>query len=380
MGEMSWLRIELPFMVNSPVLAVGTDMKSSLCFIYKRSAFLSGLLNDLQVPENLERFKRRLSSLKRRFGLTPRIIAYDRHPDYLCTRYILSRRDSWRARFVSVQHHHAHIASCMLENGLANRRVIGVAFDGTGFGDDGCLWGAEFLIADYRRFRRVAHLRYVPLLGGEIAILQPWRVTAAWLYLALGRRFLDLSLSPVMKISKKHWVVLESMWRHNFNSPLSSSMGRLFDAMGGLLLGIRRVGFEAEAAVRLERLAAGYKSVPPAYRFRINRENDMLVIDPALTFRQIVTDLQLKHSAQEIAARFHSTVGFMLRDTCLRIRQNSRINTVVLSGGVFQNGILLELSLRLLREAGFCVFTHRHLPCSDVSISLGQAIIGLYAN
>ena len=340
--------------------------------------------------------------MPRNFRLIPRIIAYDKHPEYFSTKYILSlsklsktknahpvrnttlpkyiAKISNGARLIPVQHHHAHIASCMLENKLKNQKVIGVAFDGTGFGDDSTLWGAEFLVADYHDFRRAAHLRYIPLLGGEKAIMQPWRVVSAWLYLAFGKDFLDLDLDFCRQIRKRDWVILEKMWKQQFNAPLASSFGRLFDAVAALILGIHKVSFEAEAAIRLERVACDYKYRAIRYRFKIKKNEQVFVIDPTPTFRGIVADLINKRKKEAIAAGFHLTVAQMIRASCLKIREATRINTVILTGGVFQNKVLLKLSLDLLNQDRFRTVIHKILPCSDMGISLGQAAIAAYAN
>ena len=207
MKKVPWTKIDLPFQLKKPVLGLGADVKSSLCFAYRRSAFLSGPINDLEAPDNFRQFKDQAAYINRRFGLIPEVIAYDSHPEYFSTKYILNLSRTkkadplGRARLVPVQHHHAHIAACMLENKLENQRVIGVAFDGTGFGGDSTLWGGEFLVADYRHYRRAAHLRYVPLLGGAKAVREPWRVAAAWLYQAFGERFLDLDLDFLKRIN-----------------------------------------------------------------------------------------------------------------------------------------------------------------------------------
>ncbi len=370
---MPLLKIDLPFRIKKPILAVGADIKNSLCFAYNKSAFISEAINNLELLSNFNKFQKKITSIPKCFGLSPRIIAYDKHPEYFSTKYILNLPRARAARLIPVQHHHAHIASCMLENKLSNQRVIGVAFDGTGFGSDHTLWGAEFLVADYENFQRAAHLRYIPLLGGQKAIFQPWRVSAAWLYLAFGNNFLDSGF--LKRINKKDWYVLLKMWKQDFNAPLASSIGRLFDAVAALLLGIYQVKFEAEAAISLERVASNYKLQPRSYQFKIKRAGQIFIIDPVLTFKGIAADLKNQCSKEEIAARFHLTVARMIRKTCLEIRDNTKINTVVLSGGVFQNKILLGLSLDLLEKAGFQILTHKLLPCSDVSISLGQAAV-----
>jgi len=378
-----WFKIDLPFKIKKPILAVGADIKNSLCFAYGKSAFISEVINDLGLAVNFKKFQKTITSIRQRFGLLPKIIAYDKHPEYFSTKYILDlpkyrAKISNGTKFISVQHHHAHIASCMLENKLSNQRVIGVAFDGTGFGQDHTLWGAEFLVADYQGFKRAAHLKYIPLLGGKRAILEPWRMASAWLYLAFGNDFLDLDFAQ--GIDKKDWAVLEKMWKQNFNAVPASSMGRLFDAVAALVLGMNQVKFEAEAAISLERAASGYKSKPRSYPFKIKKTGQGLVIDPVLTLKQIVADLKNGCSKQEAASCFHLTVAQMIRKTCLEIRDNTRVNTVIVSGGVFQNKLLLRLSLDLLEKERFHILRHKILPYSDASISLGQAAIAALTN
>ena len=377
---MDWLEIDLPFKIKKPTLAVGADIKNSLCFAYRKTAFISETINNLELIANFNKFQKKITSISQRFGLQPKIIAYDKHPEYFSTKYILNLPKVKNAKLIPIQHHHAHIASCMLENKLYNQKVIGIAFDGTGLGNDDTLWGAEFLIANYRNFQRAVHLRYIPLLGGRQAILQPWRVASAWLYLTFGNNFLDLDLDFIKRINKKDWSILEKMWKQNFNAPFASSIGRLFDAVAALLLRICQVKFEAEAAISLERIASAYTSWPVSYPFKIKRIGKILVIDPVLTFKEIVADCKKERSKEEIAACFHLTVAQMIRKGCLKIRDDTKINTIILTGGVFQNKILLRLSLDLLKREGFHIFTHRILSCSDVSISLGQAAVASYSN
>ena len=377
---MALFKIELPFKIKKPILAAGADIKNSICFAYHRFAFLNQVINNLELQDNFNKFQREISSIPKSFGLLPKIIAFDKHPEYFSSKYILNLPRTDGLRIIPVQHHHAHIASCMAENKLTNQKIIGIAFDGTGFGDDNTLWGAEFLISDYRNFSRAAHLRYIPLLGGIRAIYQPWRVASAWLYLAFRDNFLDIDLDFIKKINKKDWGILRKIWKQNFNSPPASSIGRFFDAVAALLFNIHHVEFEAEAAINLESVASGYKSKIRDYRFRIKKTDQGLVIDPILTFRDIVYDLKNKCSKEEIAARFHFTVAQMIKKTCLKIRNNTKINTVILTGGVFQNKILLNLSSDLLKQEEFCVLTHKILPCSDVSISLGQVAVASHAN
>ena len=370
---MSWQKLELPFKLRKPALAVGADIKNRLCFAFNRQAFVNSTINDLEQLSNFEEFKKAISSLSARFDCRPKVIAYDKHPEYFCSKYALNSLGDADVKLIGVQHHHAHVVSCLLENKFKAGAVIGVAFDGTGFGSDGTLWGAEFLIADYHNFKRAAYLRYIPLLGGRRAILEPWRLSAAWLYLTFGNNFLDLNL--IKGLNRKKWNILERMLKQKFNAPAASSIGRLFDAMAGIILGINRVKFEAEAAMQLEKIAARCKSKVKSYHFELLRAGDALIIDPVVTFREVVRDLKNKRKVEEIAAAFHLTLACIIHEVCQRIRDKCEINTVVLSGGVFQNKILYRMSEGLLQKAGFKILSHKLLPCTDASIALGQMAI-----
>jgi len=268
----------------------------------------------------------------------------------------------------------------MVENGLANQKVIGVAFDGTGLGVDNRLLGAEFLVCDYKSFTRLAHLKEIPLLGGERAILEPWRVAAAWLYLTYKDKFLSLKINFVKNLDKQKWRILEKIYKISLNSPLASSMGRLFDAAGALVLEKKNTVYEAELAITLEKLALSSRPQASGYGFKITKTSDQYIIDPAPMFKQIVSDLKGKAPKREIAYRFHLTVAEMVRKTCLALKKETGIKRIVLSGGVFQNKLLLRLILDLLCKEGFRIFIHRILSPDDSGISLGQAVIAGYRN
>ncbi len=371
--------IRLPFKVKRPVLALGTHTKNTVCFASGNSAYLSGTHQDLSDPEDFISFQ---ESVKYFLKNKPRIIAYDLHSGYQSSRYASALAKT--RKLAAVQHHHAHIASCMVENGLKNQDVIGIAFDGTGLGMDGKLWGAEFFApCSYRGFKRKAHLKEVPLLGGDRAILEPWRVAAIWLYLAHKDRFLDLNIPFVKSLDRKKWLVLKRMYIMGFNSPLISSMGRLFDAVGSLILARFEVRGEAELPKALENMAEGYPAVSECahtekekgYSFYISSVKGVYLVDPAPLFKQIVSELEERNSREGIAYYFHQAVAEMVRKVSLCLREKSGIGRVVLSGGVFQNNLLLRLSLELLYKEGFEVFTHRNLSSGDSCISLGQAAV-----
>jgi hydrogenase maturation protein HypF len=371
-------KIKLQFKVKKSVLALGSQTKNRACFLKGNFAYLGPTHAELN---NLEDFLGFQECVKYLLKKNPKIIAYDLHPEYQSTKYALSL-NAIRYTLLPIQHHHAHIVSCMAENGLKNQKVIGVAFDGTGLGVDNKLWGAEFLICNYKNFKRCAHLKEVPLLGQEKAILEPYRIALIWLYSIYKEKLFSLGIDFVKSIDKKNWRVLKNMYIYDFNSPLASSMGRLFDAAASLILAKYKANFEAELAIVLEKIASGCGSQVPGpgfkeacYGFRIIKNKEEYILDPLAMFEEIVKDLQQKEQKENIAYRFHLTVAQMIRRTCLILRNNTGINRVVLSGGVFQNNLLLNKSLDLLYRAGFKVYTHQNLTCNDSGISLGQAVI-----
>jgi len=364
-------KIQLPFKVKKPILALGSQTKNTVCFSRDNLAIFSALHPDLSHYRDFLNFQK---SVKYFLKKKPKIIAYDLHPEYQSTKYAQDL-DTRHYTLYAIQHHHAHIASCMAENGMKNQKVIGVAFDGTGLGIDNTLWGAEFLCCDYRSFKRRAHLREVSLLGREKAILEPWRLAAIWLYLIYKDKFLNLGIDFLNDMPGNQWRVLKKMYLAGFNSVLVSSMGRLFDAVASLVLAKYKANFEAELAMDLEKIATRYKRQARSYNFKITKQKDEYVIDPAPMFKEIISDLRQKKTQQKIAYQFHFTVAEMLRKACLILRKETRINKVVLSGGVFQNKLLLFLSLAALDKEGFRVFRHQDLSCNDSSLPLGQLAI-----
>lgn len=369
-NQVFYRKIHLPVKIKKPVLAVGAQTKNTVCFAKGNFAYLSAVHSDLNRPEDFLHFEGVVKHFLRKH---PKIIAYDLHPEYQSTKYALSLPAP--CSLLPTQHHHCHIASCMADNGFKNKKIIGVAFDGTGLGTDETLWGAEFFVCDYKNFKRRAHLRAIPLLGGQKAILEPWRLAAVWLYSIYKKRFLDSDLKWVKKINPQNWQVLKKMYLSEFNSPLASSTGRLFDAVASLVLEKYKVSFEAELAIELERVATGYRLQATGYGFKIIKDKGNYILDPTPLFKEIIVDLKARESKEKIAYRFHITVAQMIDKICLILRKETRINKVVLSGGVFQNNLLLRLSLDLLYKDGFQVFTHKDLPCSDASLSLGQALV-----
>jgi len=363
--------IHLPFPVQE-VLACGGEEKNSFCFTKERYAFLSQHIGDLQNLETLDHFQKSIEHYKALFRLQPEIIAYDLHPEYLSTKYALemAARSDPRPHLVPVQHHHAHIVSCMIDNGVEDE-VIGVAFDGTGYGLDGRIWGGEFLIADLGDFQRVGHFEYLPMPGGEAAIRRPYRLAAGYLYTLLGE------IPPLPFLAEIDGLEVEVIMRQidkGLNAPLTSSCGRLFDAVSALL-GVRgEISYEAQAAIELEMLASEAEA-QGSYPFSIVEQKGVNLVQLKELLEAIVADLQEGISIPIIGLKFHESVVAIIVEMCRRISQATGLKRVALSGGVFQNRLLLRKTKEALRQAGFTLYTHHQVPTNDGGISLGQAII-----
>jgi hydrogenase maturation protein HypF len=350
------------------VLACGAELKNTLCLTKGRYAILSQHIGDLENFETLEFFEETLANLKKLFRAEPRAVAYDLHPHYMSTRFALRLPLEPK---IGVQHHHAHIASCMAENHLSEK-VIGVAFDGTGYGTDGKIWGCEFLVADFTGFERLAHLRYVPLPGGDAAVRQPWRMAMSYLRDAFGEAYRNLDLAFLRDIPKQQVAIVDAMLARRINCVDTSSCGRLFDAVASLI-GLRQeVTFEGQAAIELENIAD--PAIDRAYPYSIE-EGSPAQLDMRPMIRAIVSNLQEGVSREAIAAGFHNTLAAAIVETSRRVRDQRGLTRVCLSGGTFQNMFLLERAVRGLRASGFEVFVHSKVPPNDGGIALGQAVI-----
>ena len=373
--------ILLPFL-SKQILACGADQKNTFCLTRGEHAFLSQHIGDMENEETLEHFENTIDLYKKLFRIAPEAVAYDMHPEYLSTKYALELGAEQGLSLIPVQHHHAHIASCLVENGVESP-VIGVAFDGAGYGSDGTLWGGEFLIADLRRFQRAGHLEYVPLLGGEAAIKKPYRMALSYIYTLLGEQDQKLSLDglPVSKLHSAELDLLKQQLTRRINCPLTSSAGRLFDAVSALA-GVREeIEYEAQAAIELEILAAdeGDEFEGKPYPFSVVEHQGMRVIKLGELIAAIAEDVMNQTPIPIISLRFHQTVALMVLETCKSIAMESGINKVALSGGVFQNRLLLRLATAALQGEGFSVITHHLVPCNDGGISLGQAVIANFS-
>lgn len=359
--------IKLPFKLK-PILACGAELKNTFCLTKDNQAFLSHHIGDLKNLETLKSFEKGISHFKEIFNLKPEIIAHDLHPEYLSTKYALSMP---RVKRVAVQHHHAHIVSCMVDNGI-REKVIGVAFDGSGYGTDGNTWGGEFLIATTKDFKRAAHLKYIPLPGGDKAIEEPWRMGIAYLYSAYKDDFSRLNLDLVKFLSNKNWPLLKQILEQKINAPFTSSVGRLFDAVSSILSLRYKVNYEGQAAVELEMIASG--DVKTAYNFVVGKNKESLIIDPGKIIKGIVEDLGEKVSISVISAKFHNTLALIILKVCKMLRASEKLNKIALSGGVFQNTFLLNRTIEMLKKNNFEVFTHHQVPSNDGGICLGQAV------
>ncbi|HME07574.1 MAG TPA: carbamoyltransferase HypF [Bryobacteraceae bacterium] len=353
------------------ILACGGQLKNTLCLTKDRYAILSQHIGDLENVETMEFFRETLDHLQRFFRVSPVAVAHDLHPNYLSTRFALEESGLRPGlRPIAVQHHHAHIASCMADNGL-DGRVIGVALDGTGYGTDGKIWGGEFLTCDFADFVRCGHLGYIPLAGGDSAVRQPWRSALAYLGAAFGSESTSLPLNLFQAVPPKQVAFVNKMISQNIQVVETSSCGRLFDAMASIL-GVRHeTTYEGQAAIELEAVAT---DDPETYPVDFHGTGPFQ-IDFRKTIQSVVQDALQGTPVPVISGRFHRTMGQVVVDACDRIRESEGLNRVCLSGGAFQNLRLLKYSADGLRGRGFEVFIHRRVPPNDGGLSLGQAVI-----
>ena len=371
--------IFLPFR-SKQILACGAELKNTFCLTKDEHAFLSQHIGDMENEETLDHFENTIQLYEKLFRIEPEIIAYDMHPEYLATKYALQAGSGQGLSLVPVQHHHAHIVSCLVDNGVEGP-VIGVAFDGTGYGTDGTIWGGEFLLAGWRNFQRVGHLEYVPLPGGEAAIKKPYRMALSYLYSLLGEGF-SLDGLPLVGLNPAELEIIKQQLKRGINCPLTSSVGRLFDAVSALA-GVRgEIDYEAQAAIELEMLAPD--EVPEleseSYPFSIVEHHGLRVVKLGGLFSAVVQDVKNQTPVPEISLKFHYTVAQIIVEMCRLIAEGSGVTQVALSGGVFQNRLLLKLATAALQREGFGVLTHHLVPCNDGGISLGQAVVAHFAS
>lgn len=372
--------IKLNFKLKQ-ILGVGAELKNTFCLTKKNYAFLSQHIGDLKNYETYKYFEHSIEQFKKFFRIKPEIIAYDMHPDYLSTKYAIDCKLSCNLQITSVQHHHAHSVSCMVENGIYDD-VIGVSFDGTGYGDDGKIWGCEFLICNFKRYKRVAHLKYIKLPGGDVAVKNPYRTAISYLYNIYGEEILNIKITKkkiteLFNIQDNELFAIVKMLSKNINSPYASSCGRLFDTVSSLLGICTKTNYEGQAAAELEMMATQFKNKYlkiKTYNYKIV-DTVPIVIDADNIIKDIIDDMERKTNISTIAYKFHLTVANFTWEVCRRIREKTNIKKVVLSGGCFQNKILTEMIINLLTKDNFDVFTHKLVPPNDGGISLGQVVI-----
>ncbi len=360
-----------PFEMPS-ILATGAELKNTFCLTKNNYAFLSHHIGDLENYETLNSFESGIEHFENLFRIKSEFIAYDIHPDYLATRYALERSENENIPAIGIQHHHAHIAACMVDHALTGEEpVIGVAFDGTGYGDDGAIWGGEFLLADYSSYKRFAHLAYTPLPGGDAAIRNPGRMALAHLWGA------DLPWEPgiisVDKLCGEDRLILRSILENKINAPLTSSVGRLFDAAAALA-GVRQtVNYEAQAAIEFEALADPHEQSAYPFDFADHQ------LDPEPMLQALIADQRAGIPISTISAKFHNGLAVSIIEICQQMRTQFGVHTVALSGGVWQNITLLTKTISLLEIQGFNVLIHRQVPTNDGGLSLGQAVIAKHS-
>ena len=352
-------------------MAVGADLKNTMAVADGKYAWLSQHIGDMDDLATLSAFDAAQRHLQELTAVEPEVLVADAHPLYRSTAW--AHRNAAGRPVRTVQHHHAHIAAVMAEHGMdGSQQVLGFAFDGTGYGSDAAVWGGEVLLANYKGYQRLAQLKYVPLAGGDISVLRPYRMALAHLW-AAGIEW-EADLPPVAACPADEQRVLRQQLETGVGCVPTSSMGRLFDAVSALT-GVRQVvAYEAQAAIELEGLARGVDGGTSSYTFDIDRSRNPALIDPTPVVHAVVRDHRAGVPAAVIGARFHCAVADLVVKLACEDRDASQ--TVALSGGVFQNALLLHLTLKRLQTNGFHVITHRRVPPNDGGIALGQLLVG----
>jgi hydrogenase maturation protein HypF len=349
-------------------LATGAELKNAFCLARDRYAFISHHIGDLENFETLQSFEGGIGHFEKLFRIHPKFIACDMHPDYLASRYARDRAARDSLPLFMVQHHHAHLAACLADNGWASDQpVIGLTFDGAGLGTDQAIWGGEFLLGNYLGYERRYHLAYVPLPGGDVSVKKPARMALAHLHHA-GIEW-EEDLAPVRALSADERKMMDTQMTHHLNSPSTSSMGRLFDAAASII-GLRHiVSYEGQAAIEMENLVdpveMGY------YQFEIIKD----IIDPTPLWISLIEDWRSGYPSSLLSSRFHNSIVELCLIICQKMRSDTQCSTVALTGGVWQNKYLLEHAYQKLVNAGFAVLIHHQLPPNDGSIALGQCLI-----
>jgi hydrogenase maturation protein HypF len=360
-----------PIQLNQAVpsiLAAGAELKNTFCLTRQNYAFLSHHIGDLENYETLQSYEEGIAHFERLFRIQPEAIACDLHPNYLSTRYAQTRAQEENLSVYPVQHHHAHLAACLADNNWSSAEpVIGLSFDGTGLGTDNAIWGGEVLLGNYKTCRRLYHLAYVPLPGGDAAVHKPARMALSHLWQA-GLDW-EADLPPVEALCAEERTTLRIQLEHRLNAPNTSSMGRFFDAASALLGVCQTTTYEGQAAIELEAAASPHEK--GFYEFGLENE----IIDPAPLWTSLLHDWRAGLPLPILSARFHNSIVNLILELCRSIRQQQGINAVALSGGVWQNRYLYERSINSLQKEGFKVLVHHRTPPNDGCIALGQALV-----
>jgi hydrogenase maturation protein HypF len=366
--------VKLPFEVK-PTLAVGSEFQNTFCLARDQVAYLSQHIGDMENVQTYESLEQSIGHLSNVYDVRPELIAHDLHPAYFSTQYV--RRSALAARRVGVQHHHAHIATCMADNGLDDRQLIGLTFDGTGYGTDGAIWGGEVLLASYSDFERFAHLEYLPLPGGETAGRTPWRIAAAYAH-TLG---LEIHGLPFLQhVDKPALNTLRQQIDKGDHFPFTSCMRSLFEAVAGLI-GIRNdATYESQACMEMAALARPFVPSMKCYPFVLEATENGTIMRLQDLLAAVIQDVRSRRPVEMIAARFHKTIAELAVDICRRARRSTGLNEVALSGSMWQNPIMLDLVRKGLKLDGFTVYTHCRVPANDGGLALGQAVVANHAS
>lgn len=350
------------------VFAFGSYLKNTFSISKDNYIFMSPYIGDMDTFESLNNFETKFSYIRNIYDIDIDLIVYDKHPNLWNNKYL----SYFNCKKVAVYHHHAHVVSCMFENKIKDK-VIGLAFDGNGYGYDGNTWGSEFLICDYKNFKRVGHLNYMKMPGGDNATKEPWKMGISFMYDTFKE---DIERYIPKEIINKKYKTIISMIKNNINSPLTSSMGRLFDGVSSLVGFNDKISFEGEACIYLENIAYKSQKIKDYYNYNINYTDDKFLINTSEIIKGIIEDIKNEVDKSIISMKFHNSILEISYEICEKLRNIYKINKVVLSGGVFQNDILLTNLHNKLIDNNFEVFTHKLIPCNDSGISIGQIIIG----
>jgi hydrogenase maturation protein HypF len=377
--------LPLGFEKIPPILAMGSELKNTFCLLREGEAILSQHLGDLENASAFNAYQETLNLYLNLFEHKSEIIAIDKHPEYLSSKLGKELATVNNIKLAEIQHHHAHIAACMAENqiSLDTKPILGIAFDGLGYGEDGTFWGGEFLLADYQSFQRLATFKPMSMIGGKQAIYQPWRNTYSQLINAFSweqiqEKYGDLAI--IKFLEHKNPKLLNQIIEKGINSPLTSSVGRLFDAVAAAI-GIcpEQCSYEGQAAIEMEAIAdtniLNNDKETLNYSFKLEKSANIYYIDTSPTWREILNDIKQHISSSEIAAKFHQSLAITTVKIVKQLKQENQFNQVVLTGGVFQNQILLQQVKMQLEKLEINVLTHSIVPTNDGGLSLGQSVI-----